>query len=76
MQSAKQAIRVARIEDGWSWTLTSGEGALAATGMAAEQQAAMEIAWRTARSVSQGAGFPDIIVEPPPGPERRSRRRR
>jgi hypothetical protein len=62
MQTSGQIIKVARIADGWTWTLTDAQGAPAAVGTAPEQQSAMETAWRAARSFSWGA-YPEVIVE-------------
>jgi hypothetical protein len=66
MQNLKQAIKVARVEDGWTWLLLNGDGAPAAAGTAPAQEAAMESAWRAARSFAPASGrvYPDIIVEP------------
>lgn len=65
MQSVKQAIRVARVGDGWAWQVLNGEGAPAAAGTAQAQETAMESAWRAARSFAPAVArvYPDIIVE-------------
>jgi hypothetical protein len=65
MQSVKQAIKVARLEDGWAWLLLNGEGASMAAGAAAGQEAAMETAWRAARSFAPAGAriYPEITVE-------------
>ena len=65
MKAPSQAIRVARINSGWTWALVGDQGQIAARGAAAEQQDAMAAAWRTARAVSDGesSGYPEIIVE-------------
>jgi hypothetical protein len=73
VQTPKQAIKVADIGDSWTWTLVDGHGAPTASGQARGQQAAMEMAWRAAKSQSQGplTDFPDIVVEQPARPRTR-----
>jgi hypothetical protein len=65
MQTATQAIKVARAAEGWSWIVVDGDGRPTLAGSAPEQQVAMETAWRAARSLGGGRGnaYPDIIVE-------------
>jgi hypothetical protein len=65
MQTAKHAIKVTRVADGWTWTLLDGRGGAAAQGAAPRQQEAMETAWRAAKAFARGrrTAFPDIIVE-------------
>ena len=76
MQTARQVIKVARVADGWQWTLIDVAGASAAIGTAPEQQLAMETAWRAARSVSPGPSttYPEVIVEQSEPTARRARR--
>jgi hypothetical protein len=67
MQTVKQAIKVARVDEGWAWFLLNGEGAPAAAGTAPAQETAMEFAWRAARLFAPAAAeiYPEIIVEQP-----------
>lgn len=60
-------IKVGQTECGWSWSLVNGDGATAASGNAPGQLAAMETAWRQARSFAAGPykDFPEVIVERP-----------
>ena len=68
MQDAKSAIRVARIDGGWAWSVFSGGDAPVAEGVAPAQDIAMETAWRAARSFAPAAAatYPEIYVEPAP----------
>jgi len=65
MQTAKHAIRVARVDDGWTWALVDERGCVAASGATSQQQDAMSAALRAARSFSSGTpnGYPEIILE-------------
>lgn len=65
MQTAKQAIKVTRVAEGWTWALVDLEGGLSARGAAPEQRDAMEMAWRAARSFTgrPSRPYPEIIVE-------------
>ncbi len=65
MQTARQAIKVTRVAEGWTWALIDIEGGLAARGAAPEQRDAMEMAWRAAGSFTGGRStrYPEIIVE-------------
>jgi hypothetical protein len=64
----EQSIKVIRVSDGWVWMLIDDEGRVRADGAAVEQQEAMEAAWRTAKSSSDGQWrqFPEIVVEQNP----------
>lgn len=68
MKTVRQAIRLVRVGEGWSWVLVDDRGVPAASGAAGEQQAAMEAAWRVARQLARGplTSFPEIIVEQAP----------
>jgi hypothetical protein len=65
MQTEKQAIKVTRVAEGWTWTLIDSDGGVSAHGAAAKQLDAMEVAWRTARSFTDGRStpYPEIVVE-------------
>ncbi len=75
MKNRNQAIKIVRRRDDWSWTLFDAENAPVATGAAAEQQAAMEAAWRTARTLAPAGGrtYPEILVESASGADASSR---
>ena len=57
-------VLVERVSTAWCWTLVDAQGASIAAGTAANQEQAMETAWRTARAVGRQAdiGFPEIVV--------------
>ncbi len=65
MARSHQAIKLARVDGGWAWTLLNGQGAPSAAGLAHAQEAAMESAWRTARMIAPAGArsYPEIIVE-------------
>jgi hypothetical protein len=65
MQSFIQTIKIARAADGWTWLLMNGEGLSAGSGKASGQDAAMDIAWRVARSFAPSLTrpYPEIIVD-------------
>ncbi len=73
MHTSIHAIKVARLAQGWSWTLIDDAGAAAAAGTAARQHDAMETAWKAARSFSSRpwTAYPEVFVEAaPPGTPR------
>ena len=74
MQATKQAIRLTRERDGWTWTLLDGRGEAAGRGSAPKQDQAMEAAWSLAkvRFDKSWRAYPEIIVENP-APERQQR---
>jgi 1,6-anhydro-N-acetylmuramate kinase len=65
MSTANHAIKMARFDGGWAWTLVNNQGQIAASGVAAEQLEAMTAAWLAARSAASGPSidYPEITVE-------------
>jgi len=78
MQTEKQAIKMTRVAEGWTWTLVDSDGGMSAHGAAAQQQDAMEVAWRTAKSFAEGrsAPYPEIVVEQSRTDDQQNGRRR
>jgi hypothetical protein len=64
MPATKHAISMSRLLQGWTWELIDIDGVTAATGVAADQKAAMGMARRAAESFpgSTPKEFPDIVV--------------
>ena len=66
MCTSIQAIKIARMAQGWSWTLIDDAGVPAAAGTEARQHDAMEAAWKIARSIQPWPAYPEVFVEPMP----------
>ena len=64
MQDTTHVITLASCPKGWEWRLIDGEGRIAKTGLADQQETAMAAAWREARLLSDVslADYPNIIL--------------
>jgi len=59
-----QAIMITPSDEGWRWELIDAEGDTTASGLCEQQIAAMDLAWRAARSATEFAGqdSPEIFI--------------
>lgn len=62
MQGGQLAIKLTANAQHWTWELIDSEGMTTAKGVADDQDAAMESAWRAARSKVEPDEFPQIAV--------------